>query len=133
MNLFQDGEFVGHAGLPLSWKIECDAISNKEWRCLAKMIMEYQIKPFSKAEGIPRGGVALGDALNEYATGNPDHPVLVADDVYTTGTSFKDYKKLFIQMNLYINGVYLQGAMLQMELMHYLQCRRKNENFNYRK
>lgn len=95
MNLFQDGEFVGHAGLPLSWKIECDAISNKEWRCLAKMIMEYQINPFSKAEGIPRGGVALGDALNEYATGNPDHPVLVADDVYTTGTSFKDYKKTF--------------------------------------
>ena len=55
--------------------------------------MDYQIKPFSKAEGIPRGGVALGDALNKYATGDPDHPVLIADDVVTTGTSFNDYKK----------------------------------------
>ena len=91
MKLFQDGDFISHAGLPLSWKIECDAISEEEWRCLAKMIMEYQTAPFSKAEGIPRGGVPLGNALNEYASGNPEDPVLVADDVYTTGTSFQEY------------------------------------------
>ena len=55
------------------------------------MIIDYQKSPFSRAEGIPRGGVALGDALNQYASGNPNDPVLIADDVYTTGTSFKEY------------------------------------------
>ena len=69
--LFQDGDFISHAGLPLAWKIECDAITTDEWRCLAKMIMDYQKGPFSRAEGIPRGGVPLGKALNEYGTGNP--------------------------------------------------------------
>ena len=53
-----------HAGL--AWKIECDAITTDEWRCLAKMIMDYQKGPLSRAEGIPRGGVPLGEALNEY-------------------------------------------------------------------
>ena len=89
--LFQDGDFISHAGLQLAWKIECDAITTDEWRCLAKMIMDYQKGPFSRAEGIPRGGVPLGEALNEYGTGNPHHPVLIADDVYTTGTSFREY------------------------------------------
>ena len=89
--LFQDGDFISHAGLPLAWKIECDAITADEWRCLAKMIMDYQTEPFSRAEGIPRGGLPLGEALNQYASGNPEDPVLIADDVYTTGTSFREY------------------------------------------
>ena len=89
--LFQEIDFISHAGIPMSWKIECDAITDKEWKALAKMIMEYQKQPFRKAEGIPRGGVPLGDALNKYATGNLEDPVLIADDVYTTGTSFREY------------------------------------------
>tara|TARA_B100000900_G_scaffold79203_1_gene63636 strand:- start:2230 stop:2631 length:402 start_codon:yes stop_codon:yes gene_type:complete len=93
--LFQDGDFTSHAGLPLKWKLECDAIHPSEWRTIAKMIMDYQIGPFYKAEGIPRGGVALGDALNEYASGNPKDPILIADDVYTTGTSFREYIDTF--------------------------------------
>jgi len=93
VDLFQKIDFVSHAGIPMSWKIECDAITLAEWQCLAKMIMEYQKSPFSRAEGIPRGGVALGVALNKYASGNPKDPVLIADDVYTTGTSFKEYCK----------------------------------------
>ena len=40
--LFQLGDFTSHAGLPLKWKIECDAINNYEWDCLATMIMMYQ-------------------------------------------------------------------------------------------
>ena len=53
--LFQLGDFTSHAGLPLKWKIECDAINNYEWDCLATMIMMYQHEPFSKVLGIPRG------------------------------------------------------------------------------
>ena len=89
--LFTDGDFTSHAGLPLKWKLECDAISPDEWRCIAKMIMDYQTEPFQAAVGIPRGGAPLGLALNAYATDNPEHKLLICDDVYTTGTSFKDY------------------------------------------
>ena len=39
--LFQIGDFISHAGLPLKWKIECDAISKSGWDALACMIMQY--------------------------------------------------------------------------------------------
>ena len=31
MNLFQKVDFKSSAGLDLSWKIECDAITDDEW------------------------------------------------------------------------------------------------------
>jgi len=92
-SLFQMGDFTSHAGLPLKWKLECDAITDEEWRCLAKMIMDYQHRPFSKAVGIPRGGVKLADALNEYASGDDNDFPLICDDVFTTGTSMIDFIK----------------------------------------
>ena len=88
--LFTVGDFTSHAGLPLKWKIECDAISPEQWSALATMIMEYQTEPFSKVVGIPRGGLALQYALEPYVT-EGDHPWLVVDDVYTTGTSFREF------------------------------------------
>tara|TARA_B100001057_G_scaffold440922_1_gene475175 strand:+ start:260 stop:634 length:375 start_codon:yes stop_codon:yes gene_type:complete len=91
MDLFQKVDFISHAGIPMSWKIECDAITMPQWECLAKMIMEYQTEPFRAAIGIPRGGSPLGFCLNAYATDDPAHPFLIADDVYTTGTSFREF------------------------------------------
>ena len=40
--------------------------------------------------GIPRSGVPLQHALEQYIT-NGDYPWLVVDDVYTTGTSFREF------------------------------------------
>jgi len=91
MDLFQKVDFISHAGIPMSWKIECDAISNDEWIAIAKMIMEYQTEPFRAAIGIPRGGSPLGFALNAYCTDDPNHKFLICDDVYTTGTSFREF------------------------------------------
>ena len=31
----------------------------------------------------------MGDILNEFATGDPAHPICVVDDVLTTGRSFE--------------------------------------------
>ena len=90
--LFSVGDFTSHAGLPLKWKIECDAISPEQWSALATMIMDYQKEPFSKVLGIPRGGLSLQYALEQYVT-EGDHPWLVVDDVYTTGTSFREFKE----------------------------------------
>ena len=88
--LFSVGDFISHAGLPLKWKIECDAISPEQWKALATMIMDYQKEPFSKVVGIPRGGLPLQWALEPFVT-KGDHPWLVVDDVYTTGTSFREF------------------------------------------
>ena len=90
IDLFQKVDFISHAGIPLKWKIECDAIIPQEWDCFATMIMEYQNEPFSKVVGIPRGGLPLQHALEPYVT-KGDHPWLVVDDVYTTGTSFREF------------------------------------------
>ena len=94
-DLFQKIDFISHAGLPLTWKIECDAISPNGWIALAHIIREFESRNWRYAIGIPRGGVALGKALDKYSTNNSNDPVLIVDDVYTTGKSFKDYKNNF--------------------------------------
>ena len=78
MNLFQLGNFVSHAGNELEWKIECDALTDDDWECLAKMISEKTV--FGTVYGIPRGGTKLANALQKYC----DPKVrwrLVVDDV----------------------------------------------------
>ena len=89
-DLFEVGDFISHAGNKLAWKIECDAIRPEWWDGLARMIMDYQTEPFSKVVGIPRGGMALAHAMEKYVTPG-DHPWMVVDDVYTTGTSFREF------------------------------------------
>ena len=88
MTLFQKIDFISHAGLPLNWKIECDALTTDDWNGIARMIMDYETRPFGSVEGIPRGGLPLAEALKPYAT---EGPPMIVDDVYTTGTSFKEY------------------------------------------
>ena len=93
MDLFQEYDYVGHAGGKLTWKIECDAISDAEWEVLANLVLHYEKRPFRVAIGIPTGATKLGNILNKHSTGDRRHPVLVVDDVYTTGTSFREFKE----------------------------------------
>ena len=90
VDLFQKINFISHAGIPMSYKIECDGISKDEWSALAEMIMDFEKRPFSKVVGIPRGGLPLQWALEPYIT-EGNHPWMVVDDVYTTGTSFREF------------------------------------------
>ena len=92
VDLFQKVDFKSHAGLDLSWKIEMDALSDNEWKCIAHMITELS-QPFRAAIGIPRGGLKLGGYLNEYSTQNPKDPYLIVDDVLTTGGSMEEFKE----------------------------------------
>jgi|TARA_B100000035_G_scaffold59833_1_gene48083 hypothetical protein len=92
-DLFEVGDFISHAGKKLPWKIECDAIRPEWWDGLARMVMDYQDRPFYKAVGIPRGGLPFAQAMNKYASGDPNDQIMICDDVFTTGTSFKDFIK----------------------------------------
>lgn len=85
--LFKLGNFVSHAGKELTWKIECDALTDADWECLAKMISERC--QFGTVYGIPRGGTKLANALEKYASPNSKCR-LVVDDVYTTGKSMRE-------------------------------------------
>ena len=90
MNLFQLGKFTSHAGNELDWKIECDALTDDDWECIAKMISEKV--EFGSVYGIPRGGTNLATHLVKYC--KPRHPIhLVVDDVWTTGKSMREVMK----------------------------------------
>lgn len=86
MSLFKLKKFTSHSGLFLNWKIDCDALSYKDWKTLAKIISDKY--PFKNVYGIPRGGVKLARALQPYI----DHSspfILIVDDVLTTGNSME--------------------------------------------
>lgn len=80
-NLFQQGSFnLAHS--QSGFKIECDALSVKDWETLA-YIASTRIPPFKAVYGIPRGGEPLAAALLPYR--QPDGLIAICDDVWTTG------------------------------------------------
>ena len=99
--LFQKMDFVGHSGKKLTWKIECDAIQSSEWVTIAHIINELEKRPFGEVVGIPRGGVTLGNILQGYATGKDEDPLLIVDDVMTTGGSFKYFVEQYFRNRPY--------------------------------
>ena len=82
--LFQTGDFTLHSGAGSNWKIDCDALTDEDWKTLAVMIVE-RCGPFSRVVGVPRGGMALAEAMGPYVSERG--PCLVVDDVLTTGKS----------------------------------------------
>jgi hypothetical protein len=92
MSLFQHGEFTLHSGSISDYKIECEALTPSDWDALARII-KVRIPAFGAVYGVPRGGVPLQEALTPFATGNELDPVLIVDDVYTTGASMREAAK----------------------------------------
>ena len=48
IDLFQKVDFKSHSGLDLTWKIEMDALTPKEWDCISTMIIELSV-PFKES------------------------------------------------------------------------------------
>lgn len=93
--LFQLGGFTLHSGAKSNWKIDCDALTDKDWEALAYMIYEKLGEPrFRKVIGIPTGGLKLANALERYRfpSPKPKYPILIVDDVLTTGNSMEEMK-----------------------------------------
>jgi hypothetical protein len=85
VTLFRRGEFTSAAGLALPFKIECDALDDEDWACIA-YVGSQMLRPFGRVIGVPRGGLALADGMRAYVTPGSLVP-LVVDDVWTTGKS----------------------------------------------
>jgi hypothetical protein len=96
MNAIQLGDFVLRSGKKSPYKIECDAFGPDDWHYIAKLAAA-RVPPFRIVTGVPRGGSPFARALQAYATpGDPTLPVLVADDVVTTGGSMDRWVKTLI-------------------------------------
>ena len=76
----------------LDWKIECDAVTANDWTTIAQVIAGKIT--FREVYGVPRGGLALADALTPFAKLEEESAtVLVVDDVFTTGGSMETHRK----------------------------------------
>jgi len=89
LTLFQLGDFVSHNGNVLKWKIECEALNIYDWHCLAHII-SHILPSFGLTEGVPRGGLMLAESLRYYIV-SPG-PLLIVDDVLTTGKSMEEQR-----------------------------------------
>ena len=89
MALFRNEAFVSHSGLRLSFKIECDALTEDDIETLAAIIGSKHL--FGDVYGVPRGGLRLASALQKYRS--IDGPTLIVDDVFTTGASMEKARR----------------------------------------
>lgn len=105
--LFQLGDFTLNSGIRSPVKIECDALTDDDIETCA-FLLSRRVDPFDVVEGVPRGGLRLAEAMEQYAA----EPVpgregwaprlLIVDDVLTTGGSLDRWRK----------GRVAQGAVL---------------------
>jgi orotate phosphoribosyltransferase len=86
VDLFQLGTFTLASGQTAPFKIECDALTDNDLDCLSELLVK-RLPRFSVVTGVPRGGILIADRLKKYTTNNPSDPILIVDDVYTTGGS----------------------------------------------
>ncbi len=86
-DLFQLGDFLLHSGARSFFKLECDSLTDGDIACLARLVREL-IGPFKSVEGVPRGGLRLAAALQQYAEREGSH--VIADDVLTSGKSMEE-------------------------------------------
>jgi orotate phosphoribosyltransferase len=92
-DLFQAGNFTLHSGEEATWKIEADSLSKEEIKLFARLIAEKVA--FRDVYGVPQGGLRLAKRLRRYRRTDPALPVLLVDDVLTTGTSMEQMKEQF--------------------------------------
>ena len=99
MNLFKAGEFTLHSGSKSFWKIDCDALTDEDYLGLVRMALE-RLPSFGSVEGVPRGGLKLAAALRSHVT--PGGPLLIVDDVVTTGNSLERHRNGRVAIGLVI-------------------------------
>ncbi|UQY80528.1 Orotate phosphoribosyltransferase [Candidatus Hepatincola sp. Av] len=83
-NLFIKQNFKMHSGGYSDFKLECDALTEKDYHTLAHLVSKQF--SFQKVLGIPRGGIPFASILEQYEDKKSNN-LLIVDDVLTTGAS----------------------------------------------
>jgi len=90
MNLFEQKEFFMHSGDFSTFKIECDALTDKDIETLAYLIAMkfdfYRVQEVASSHK-PRLGTALQRYVSEHSKNS-----LIVDDVLTTGSSMEEVR-----------------------------------------
>jgi hypothetical protein len=79
------------SGIESDFKIECDALTEDDIECIAYLFSK-KLK-FKAVQGILTGGVRLANAMAKYMEPDPLLPLLICDDVLTTGASMEKIKE----------------------------------------
>jgi orotate phosphoribosyltransferase len=103
-NLFQRGDFSLRSGEKSKWKLELDALTKDDWEGLATIAVEI-LPPFQAVLGVPRGGIPFANALRPYQTDRKEDPILIAEDVCTTGGSMERFVKSTLTESQGVIGV----------------------------
>lgn len=109
MNLFQKVDFTSHSGKQLDFKIECDALTDEDWKCIAHLISKRF--EFCKVFGIPKGGMKLAGILGRFYRKKFSTRWLIVDDVLTTGNSMNE-KREELMKGVGLNAFPVQGIVL---------------------
>lgn len=102
-NLFVKANIVLHSGQTTDWKIECDALTDEDVKTLCYLI---SVKvTFGCVYGVPNGGSRFEKELLQYATRSARDPILIVDDVLTTGESMETAREQFSNLGYTIGVV----------------------------
>lgn len=89
MSLFNWGDFPLSSGKRSPFKIDCNALQPQDWEALADLALCH-LRPFSRVEGVPFGGLMLATFLSAFA--QKEGGLLIVDDVFTTGRQIEELR-----------------------------------------
>lgn len=79
-----------NSGRRSSFKIECDDLTDDEVAAGCALLAKV-LPPFGSVAGVPTGGLRLEEAMASHLTPAPNLPLLIIDDVWTTGGSIRRF------------------------------------------
>jgi len=91
MTLFETGTFTLHSGAETFWRINCDRLTDADLETLAAVAL-HGIPTPRTIEGVATGGHRFSDAIGRACNNDPDGPLLIVDDVLTTGASMEEQR-----------------------------------------
>lgn len=135
-NLFIKQDITLHSGEKSDFKIECDALSGDDLDCLAYLISK-SIK-FKKVIGVPSGGIVIEKALNKYCISDDSLPILICDDVLTSGGSMiemrdllkNEYKDKIVGVVIFNRGVCPDWVMSVFDLNLSFSSEKEDDKFH---
>ncbi|MBI2405089.1 hypothetical protein HYV22_02825 [Candidatus Gottesmanbacteria bacterium] len=86
-HLFKSGIFKLYSGTQSTWMIDCKALTDADLVTIAG-VMALRLGPFRTVIGIATGGLAFARHMDEHKSNSG--PILIVDDVLTTGGSMEN-------------------------------------------